>query len=179
MNKFITVPTADDIRAIASEIAYGKPLIENSYRGLIVEIIIGEALGSEWRLCSADWSGWDFEHRSGCRLEVKQSAARQTWEAPRKPSPPSFDIRERTGYYDSATWTPHAGRLAHSYVFAYHPVGDDSADHRDPSQWQFYVLPASRLPANKRISLSKLVLLTSAGPWSHLRVSVEQARRAL
>ena len=92
MNKSITVPTVDNIRAIASEIAYGKPLIENSYRGLIVEIITGQALGSEWRLCSADWSGWDFEHRSGCRLEVKQSAARQIWEALRKPS--SFAYRK-------------------------------------------------------------------------------------
>src|SRR4051794_26736965 len=118
MYKSITVPTADDIRAMASEIAYGKPLIENSYRGLIVEIIVREALGSEWRLCSADWGGWDLEHPSGCRLEVKQSAARQTWAAPKKPSPPRFDIEERTGYYcDGVTWMPHPGRPAHIYVF--------------------------------------------------------------
>jgi len=48
MNEPLTVPTTDDIRAMASEIAYGKPLIENSYRGPIVEIIVREALGSEW-----------------------------------------------------------------------------------------------------------------------------------
>jgi hypothetical protein len=179
MDKPMPVPTADDIRAKASDIAYGKPLVENSYRGLIAEIIIGEALKPDWRLCSADWGGWDLQHGSGCRLEVKQSAARQTWAAPKRPSQPSFDIRERTGYWEGSTWIPQPGRPAHIYVFAYHPIRDDTADHRDPSQWQFYVVPASRLPAGKRISLSKLALLTPAVPWSQLRDAVEQTRRAL
>jgi len=39
----MAIPTAEDIQAKASVIAYGKPLIENSYRGLIVEIIIGSS----------------------------------------------------------------------------------------------------------------------------------------
>jgi len=133
----MTIPTADDIRAKASFMAYGKSLIENSYRGLVVEVIIGEALGPDWRHCSADWSGWDFEHATGCRLEVKQSAARQTWPAPKKPKLPSFDIGERTGYYKGADWIRQAGRLAHVYVFAFHPLRDGSADHRDPGQWQW------------------------------------------
>lgn len=135
------MPTVEDIRAKASDLAYGRPLIENSYRGLIAEIIIGEALGPHWRLCSGDWGGWDLEHTTGCRLEVKQSAARQTWDAPKKPATPTFDIRERTGYYEGAAWIPQIGRLAHIYVFAYHPIRDESADHRDPHQWCFYVLP--------------------------------------
>jgi hypothetical protein len=46
----ITIPTVDDIRAKASDLAYGRPLIENSYRELIAEIIVGEALGSQWHL---------------------------------------------------------------------------------------------------------------------------------
>ena len=176
----MTIPTADDIRAKACTLAYGKPLIENSYRGLIVEVIIGEALGSEWRLCSGDWGGWDFAHTAtGCRLEVKQSAARQTWAAPKKPSLPSFDIKERTGYYEGAAWTPQLGRLAHIYVFAYHPIRDDSADHRDPSQWQFYVAPTKQLPLTKRIGLARVAQLTPAVAWPCLAVAVEQARSTL
>ncbi len=34
-------------------------------------------LGDEWKLVSANWSGWDIESRDGIRVEVKQSAARQ------------------------------------------------------------------------------------------------------
>src|SRR4051812_26326088 len=99
----MAIPTADDIRTKAAAMAYGKRLIENSYRGLIAEIIIGEALGQAWRHCSGDWRSWDFEHRtSPCKLEVKQSAARQTWEPPTKPSSPRFDIKERTVSWDGA-----------------------------------------------------------------------------
>jgi hypothetical protein len=51
------IPTPDDIRAKACAMAYGKPLVENSYRGLIAEIIVSEALGVDWQLCSGDWRG--------------------------------------------------------------------------------------------------------------------------
>jgi hypothetical protein len=68
-----SVPTVDEIRAKACAAAFGGPLVSNIYRGLVAEIIVGMALGSEWRLRSGEWSGWDFEHPTGLRLEVKQS----------------------------------------------------------------------------------------------------------
>jgi hypothetical protein len=173
------IPTVDEIRAKVCAAAFGNPLIENSFRGFVAEIIIGSALGSAWRLCSADWSGWDFEHASGCRLEVKQSAARQTWAAPEKPSPPSFVIRERKGYYEGAKWIKQAGRFAHIYVFAYHPIRDDGADHRDPNQWRFHIVPATQLPASKTIGLVRVALLSDAVLWIGLSEAVESARAAL
>jgi len=42
----IQTPNIDDIISTASAIAFGKPLIENSHRGLIVEIIVAKALGT-------------------------------------------------------------------------------------------------------------------------------------
>jgi hypothetical protein len=110
---------------------------------------------------------------------VKRSAARQTWTAPKKPSPPIFDIRERTGYYEGGARISRTGRLAHIYVFAYHPILDDSADHRDPSQWQFYVVPTSQLPTTKRIGLNGVGSLTDAISWSQLAAAVEGVRLAL
>jgi hypothetical protein len=175
-----TAPTADEIRAKACAAAFGKPLIENSYRGSVVEIIVGSALGPAWRLCSADWYGWDFEHTNGCKLEAKQSAARQTWATPKKPKPPSFGIREVKGYYEGAKFTEQAGRLAHIYVFAYHPIRDDSADHRDPNQWRFHVVPAMRLPRQqKTIGLVRVTSLSDAVLWIGLSEAVENARAAL
>jgi hypothetical protein len=40
---------------------FGSRLIENFFRGLVAEIIIGAALGPDWQWCSGDCRGWDFE----------------------------------------------------------------------------------------------------------------------
>ena len=89
---------------------------------------------------------------------MKHSAARQTWETP-KDSAPSFDIKARTGYWLGKSFIAGSGHHAQIYVFAYHPVTDDSVDHRDPAQWRFYVVPTERLPPSQRITLEKLKLL--------------------
>src|SRR6516225_4975694 len=73
-------------------------------------------LGPTWRCCPGDWLGWDFEHQDGTRLEVKQSAARQTWAPPKRSSRPTFDIRTRSGFYLGSEWHPEVGRHAHLYV---------------------------------------------------------------
>jgi hypothetical protein len=154
---------------------FGGSLISNIYRGLVAEIIVGAALGSEWQLCSADWRGWDFEHPSGCRLEVKQSAARQTWPGSRKnATKPIFDIRARTGYFEGADWIADPRRFADIYVFAHHPIMDESADHCDVRQWRFYVVAAKRLPTGKTISLTRIAALSGTGaiPWNGLESAV-------
>jgi hypothetical protein len=125
-----STPTIDEIRDHVSRVAFGSPLVQNNPRALVVEAIIDCALRPSWNWVSKDWAGWDFEHaESGVRLEVKQSSARQTWTAPFQPTSPRFDIRARTGYWDDgATWVDQAGRLAQIYVFAHHPIRDDTAD---------------------------------------------------
>jgi hypothetical protein len=69
------------IRAAAGYAAFGQPLIVNVLRGLVAETIVAEALSLEWTWCSTDYSAWDFIRSDGKRLEVKQSAARQSWAA--------------------------------------------------------------------------------------------------
>jgi hypothetical protein len=174
-----SVPTVDEIRAKACAAAFGGPLVSNIYRGLVAEIIVGMALGSEWRLRSGDWSGRDFEHPTGLRLEVKQSAARQTWTGTRKATTPIFDIRTRTGYFEGANWIADPRRFADIYVFAHHPLMDESADHRNPDQWRFNVVATDRLPVGKTISLVKVSLLSGAVPWVDLKAEVENVRATL
>jgi hypothetical protein len=178
-DRSLSVPTVDEIRAKVCAAAFGSPLISNIYRGLVAEIIVGAALGSDWRMCSGDWRGWDFEHPSGLRLEVKQSAARQTWTGARKATTPIFDIRTRTGYFEGADWVADPRRFAHIYVFAHHPIMDEGVDHRDPTQWRFHVVTADRLPAGKTISLVKVALLSDAVPWIGLKAEVENVRTTL
>jgi hypothetical protein len=173
-----TSALVSETRRRAADAAFGQPLVQNNFRATVVEAIVEQALPQAWSWCSADWAGWDFEHRDGARLEVKQSAAKQTWAAPAKPSPARFDIAQRRGRWEGALWIPEAGRHAHLYVFAYHPVTDHTADHRDPLQWRFYVAPTAELPATRSISLKALQGLTSACGFGELGERVEALRLA-
>lgn len=113
-----------------------------------------------WSYAGDGWSGWDFEHVSGARLEVKQSAALQTWSEPKGIRTRGvFDIAARTGYFDQggSRWTAQPGRCADIYVFAWHGSQGPDTDHRDPSQWEFYVVPTPLLPAGqKTVVLSRI-----------------------
>lgn len=165
--------------AKASQAAFGSPLVSNTLRGHVAEAIVALALEPEWTWCSADYAGWDFERSDGLRLEVKQSAAQQAWVSI-KPSIPSFDIAARTGYWEKGTiWTAKPGRHAHLYVFAYHGVYGDRADHRDPYQWEFYLVPTSRLPDQKRIGLKRVRTMTSAVGIEDLARGVADAARTI
>ena len=157
-----------DVIAKVSQVAFGKPLVTNVLRGHVAEAIIALALEPEWIWCSADYAGWDFERADGIRLEVKQSAAMQSWSTG-KPSKAIFDVAARTGYWEAGTeWIAKAGRPAHLYVFAHHGIYGDDADHRDPSQWGFYVVPSHVLPDVKQIGLSSIARLTSPVPIAAL-----------
>ena len=144
---------------------YGQPVMNNVHRGSFVECMIACALGGDWQLtweAGWDWAAWDCEHiASGTRLEIKQSAAKQSWDrravVPRRK--PTFDIAPRAGFWpkDGGPWVPRAGRYADLYVFAWHGRNDEQADQRDPEQWQFFAIAESALPAaQKSIGLSRL-----------------------
>lgn len=169
-----TVPgfgTADVIAKV-SRAAFGKPLVTNVLRGQVAEAIVALALEPEWSWCSADYASWDFEQADGLRLEVKQSAARQSWSTT-KPSKAAFDVAARTGYWENGTqWIAKTGRPAHIYVFAHHSIYDDHADHRDPSQWEFYVVPTGALPNVKRLALGTIKTIASAVPFTELAKKV-------
>jgi len=151
---------------------FDQPLIQNQYRSAFVEAMIEPYLArSGWRHVGDNWSGWDFEHEFGTRLEVKQSAAWQTWDPYKqaasgllpKAGSGGFDIASRMGWFDSAgaIWTKEAGRPAHLYVFAWNSLFGSAADHRDPEQWEFFIVPTTALPAGKRIGLTRLRSIVS------------------
>ena len=80
---------------------YGRRIMNNVHRAEYVECLVAELLGPEWTLTwtdGYDWAPWDLEHGSDCKLEVKQSAARQPWHIGENfsASPPRFDIAART-----------------------------------------------------------------------------------
>ena len=82
----------------AASRSFGRPLIQNDFRAVVVEAIVDLALRpAGWGWCSGDWAAWAFEHGDKTRLEVKLSAALQTWAAPKTVRQPRFDVAFRQG----------------------------------------------------------------------------------
>jgi hypothetical protein len=150
---------AADVVSKAVDAAFGRPLVTNVLRAQLVEAMVALALEPGWHWCSADYAPCDFQRVDGLRLEVKQSAARQSW-ATDKPSKAIFDVAARTGRNEPHGWVDEPGRAAQLYIFAHHAIFDDSADHRNPAQWQFYVVPTNALPDVKQIALSTIKTLS-------------------
>jgi hypothetical protein len=162
------------VRADVIEAMFGKPLVTNVFRSLLVEAMIARALGPQWRWCAADFAAWDLEHESGFRLEVKQSAARQSWSQPGgASSSPRFDIAYRKGRWDGPSWIEDRARHAHAYVFAFHPLTGEEADHRLAEQWRFYPVLTSALPEAASISLERLGRLAPACVVTDLQRQIE------
>lgn len=148
---------------------FNQPVMSNLARPHYVERLIVHFLGAGWKHVGSDWSGWDIENElTKARIEVKQSAARQTWgnraDRLNKPTKPTFDIEERTGYYaeGGSVWKALPGRPADLYIFGWHDafLPEETVDHRNPNQWKFYLLPETQLPTEqKTIALSKLIKL--------------------
>ena len=171
------IPQASDIAAKASERAFGQPLVVNVMRGLVAEAVVACALRTEWRWCSEDYNAWDFKHEAtGTCLEVKQSARRQSWKSDgvKRPGAAKFDIAARSGRLDGIAWIEGRRRWADIYIFAHHDVADDSANHCDPSQWTFYVVASSALPAAASIGLGPIRKLASKRSFVQLSEAVAE-----
>lgn len=175
----------DDLRSrVLAKVAhrFELPLIENSLRAMYVEHLIEEVLGQAWEHTGADWGRCDFTSSDPhkIRLEVKQSAALQSW-SPENPDAvvvpnPRFDIRERTGWYDGAIWHDDPGRSGEIFVFAWHPVTDRAvANHGDPLQWGFYVVLEDKLPSQKSIGLPGIAQRGRRATIDTLAAEVAQA----
>ena len=163
---------------------YDRPVMNNVYRADYVECLVAFTLGGEWRLTWTDgwdWAAWDCQHTSGARLEVKQAAARQSWdrETSARRRAPRFDIAPRTGYWaqDGSRWVDSPGRPADLYVFAWHAESRlEYADHRDPDQWLFFVVTERDLPENrKHMGLTGLEAIVSPCRINGLKRAVESA----
>lgn len=147
-----------DIIKIASGSAFSQPLLANDLRTLISEAIVKSALSVAWVSKSSMLS-----HPDGTSLAIRQASAIDSARSPRKrPSMVTYDIEHRD---------------AHIHVFAYHPMSDRFADHRDPAQWQFYVVQTLSLPDAKTISLTGIQRL-GKGPLKHseLEATIERFR---
>ena len=147
-----------DLQARLMSTLFGAPLVNNAFRGTLVEAMLAQVLEPEWRWCSADWASHDFENAEGMKLEVKQSAALQSWHKEGfAPNRGRFDIAKRKVRWEGAKRVDESGRYASLYIFAWHALIDpEVADHREPDQWSFYLVRADDLPDQQSIALSRI-----------------------
>ena len=161
----------------------GSDLVSNVERGVLAEFLVARALGlsEEPR---EEWGAFDVEVPSCGTVEVKSAAYIQSWEQ-RDYSRISFDIAKRT-----SAWNPKTGeyeeldpprRVADVYVFCLlkHKC-QETIDPLDVEQWDFYVVPTSRLDRSKwkeskRMGLGSLGELTEAIPYGELNGEVRMA----
>jgi hypothetical protein len=173
----------ETVRERLSHRLFGGPILENRFRGLFVEEFVGMALEPDWSYAGNDWAGYDFV--SCCqkwKLEVKQSAAKQSWAG--KPSQGRFSVREAIGLWSGSVWEEfeEPRRIADIYVFGWHGFSSSDADHTNPEQWDFFVLQQANLPIGyKSLSLKAISKATSSvklyKPGLDLTVSVWMSGR--
>lgn len=97
---------------------FDVPVMQNNLRGLWVEVMVCELLGSKWQHTGNDWAAWDLEGPRGTRIEVKQSAKKQSWGASK--NSPRFSIAAAKGHYpDGKTYIENASGL-HRTAYAGH-----------------------------------------------------------
>ena len=142
---------------------YDRPVMNNVHRAEYVEGLVALALRDSGWMRKEPWEAWHFENESGVRLKLKHSAAVQSWEKGVAQDSPRFDIAPGKGYWDdeAGRWVESPGRHAEVYVFAWHGSSGETTDQRDPTSWEFYVVPERDLPEQKSIGLPAVRDLTS------------------
>lgn len=151
----MATPSSDDVKSRFFREAFSRPLLDNTLRGLWCEFMLCEALGPACRAVGLAWHPWDLQIGPDTadvpdrvRIQVKNSAVLQTWnEQEGKPSSPLFNLtwRRRPSYFERThreVPCESEGFLCDLFILCLHPVADwQAADHRDPLQWVFYLLP--------------------------------------
>ena len=146
--------------------------------GLVLAALRDKFPNAGWQPSKKD-APWHLENNDRTQLQIKQSAALTVQTGSANPVPSgniSFDIHPGS-----------KGRQTHIYIFAWHPESDPAvADHRDPGQWRFCVMPEDELPEaeveqkTQRISLKRVQTLASrigiepSNPYDQLADSVDR-----
>lgn len=92
----------------------------------------------------------------------------------------AFRSGKKAGRWEEGDrWVPEPGRNADIFIFAWHPVTSAEADHRDPNQWEFFVLPERELPTQATITLSRIRKLAEPVSFEALATRVKEIADAL
>ena len=136
---------------------FDQKVIDNQYRGVWAEFMVADALGERCQVVSHGWHPWDLqigdsksEFPNRIRIQIKNTARIQTWRRPEDaPSKCQWELkmRKKPAYFERdnpGVSCEDYGYLCDLFVLCHHPLEDpDAVDHRDPSQWHFYLVPVT------------------------------------
>lgn len=155
-------------------------MVNNSQRGILAEYIVATAIGADSDL-RIEWDAYDLTTKSGIKVEVKSGAYIQSWEQ-KKYSNITFSIRPTRAWNESdGQFEGVVKRQSDVYVFCLLKHKDQATiNPMDLSQWEFYVVPTSRLNQAvgdaKSLGLKKLLSLDPhCCSYGELAVTVENA----
>lgn len=151
----LSLPSPATIRNRLVEEFLAKRLIDNNLRGYWCEAMVAEALGPACKIVSDGWHAWDLqigpdeaELPDRVRIQVKNSARIQPWNlATGKLSDSTFHLtyRRRPFYFERdypRVPCEEFGFMCDVFILCHHPLENpDVADHLDPDQWDFFILP--------------------------------------
>ena len=149
--------SSEDIRRQLTERLFKSNIVQNNFRGEVLEEIVNSVIGNKhggtWEHSSADWNAWDFRC-DDYFLQVKQAAARQSWDTEDRASEKGrgiFHIRPNSGYYGLDEWhtLEPPQRIAQIYVFGWHACKTAHCDQFDGNQWKFFVTRSEDFPEQK------------------------------
>lgn len=148
---------------------YSRPILNNSHRGDLVEMMVLNALGPEWKHVGLGWHLWDLQRGTGAarvRIQVKQCAARQLWgktknmifQFPWSEGAPDYIRRD---FPDEAL--EDKGWYCELFIVGVHPVEDAAVcDQTDVNQWRFMVVPTIELKQGQ----SSMLLSKAIKRWA-------------
>ena len=152
-----------------------RDLRSNTTRGVLAEWLVAKAVGAtEFQ---PDWHDFDVLTPRGVRIEVKSSAYIQAWRQ-RRLSTIIFSG------LSSQKWDPEAGYSgrrtfnADVYVFCVQTArSHESYDPLDVAQWDFYVLPLSRVQSigQRAIGLTRIAKEVQPVGFDGLPAAIEHA----
>ena len=159
----------------------GSEIMSNVARGVMAEALVATALG-DTEGPREEWGERDAEVPGCGTIEVKNSAYIQSWEQ-QDYSRISFDIAKR-----KSAWNPKTGkykrldppeRIADVYVFCLLKHRCQSTiNPLDVEQWEFFVVPRSKLDSDwgdsKSIGLNSLSQLTKGIAYDALSEEVHR-----
>lgn len=156
-------------------------ILSNATRGILAEFIVGTSLGLRIENVRNEWDAFDLVTDDGIKIEVKSSSYIQSWYQ-KDYSKTSFSIKSAR-FWDAKNNVQSVESKRHADVYVFCLLKHKDQETINPlklEQWEFYVLPTSRLNNYERsqssITLNSLKKLTDAVTYESLKAKIYDSK---
>lgn len=152
-------------------------ILSNATRGRFAEFIVGTAIELDIENLRNEWDAFDLATSDGIKIEVKSAAFIQSWKQ-KEYSKISFSIKSAK-FWDAENNMQNTQPKRHADVYVFCLLKHKDQETINPlklEQWEFYVLPTSKLDNYERsqssITLNSLKKLTDSVTYENLKEKI-------